>query len=155
MRNIFILVLILSMMIGCQSEEVFHGDVDGVSYGVDGLSFNVKNGDTEKKVRLALVQLPKDEVLEREMGRKAFNSYKGHTVTATIIDSAKEKYLSAPAFLTLDDQDIAIPLIEEGYLRVDEDSKYAEKYPEKVKAYLDAQEVAQKNELGIWGADEN
>ena len=145
MRWSFLLLFISLIIVGCQSEGSFTGKVHGVNVLQKKLSISVDKGERIQAVDLIMVELPgSDEKEQIDFARKAMDFLKNEvgqyvTVTVKFVESPEKEGYPAPGFAYHNNEDVAIGLLKKGYLKVDKDSKYVKKYPEKFQQYLEAE----------------
>lgn len=135
------------------SEEYFMGKITSIIYGYEVFGVTVYNDQNDyRKIYLPMVTPSSFNAAEDEAAKKVFDLARKKQVKAKIVESFDEH--RRLAFVYIDERDIALLLLKEGYLKVDFESKLVIDYPDAYKEYLDAQLVAQEKNIGMWANDD-
>ncbi|WLR44158.1 thermonuclease family protein [Bacillus carboniphilus] len=140
----------------CQSETLLSGKLHAVAHLEDSFYIILDRGVVKdgfafhEDVKLIMVETSIEERERKEFAQKSLTylfDMRHDKVNAHIISQDEAGY---SGFVDINNQDIAILLLEKGYIKVDEDSKYISKYPEKFQQYMESQSMAKKKKVGLW-----
>ncbi|WP_128894604.1 thermonuclease family protein [Longirhabdus pacifica] len=159
MRLILLIFSIILLFTGCQSEEfITDGKYTYSTYLSKDNKFGLnimhpKQDKQNEQVFLAMVKLPYGNKYLNDKWIKKAHSFisqsweKEYNLTVTILD---RDYPQSTGFVSLKGQDIVVLLLEQGFLIVDQESKYKSKYPDKFQEYVAVEEIAIRKGVGIW-----